>query len=75
MRYWLFVYFKLDCRVSPSRVKNEVVREPSPAPIIQRDVQRIPTPEPDVIERVYNLHRSFHKNFINHIIFINVVDL
>jgi hypothetical protein len=41
-----------DCRISPSRTKNEVIREPSPAPIIRRDVQRAPTPEPDVIERL-----------------------
>jgi|LakMenEpi03Aug12_release.lakeMendotaPanAssembly.Ray.scaffolds.fasta_scaffold5596326_1 hypothetical protein len=38
------------CKVSPPRRLREVVREPTPEPIITRVVIRAPTPEPEIIE-------------------------
>lgn len=40
-----------DCRISPPRIKQEVVRDETPAPLVRQEVQRAPTPEPDTIER------------------------
>lgn len=34
------------------RVPRDVIRAPTPPPVIQRVVERAPTPEPDVVERV-----------------------
>ncbi len=40
------------CHVSPPRVSHQRLRERTPAPIYRRKVNRLPTPAPDVIERV-----------------------
>lgn len=34
------------------RVPRDVIRAPTPPPVIQRVVERAPTPEPDILERV-----------------------
>ncbi|CAF0852756.1 unnamed protein product [Brachionus calyciflorus] len=34
------------------RVPRDVIRAPTPPPVIQRVVERAPTPEPDIVERV-----------------------
>ena len=34
------------------RCPRDVIRAPTPPPVIQRVVERAPTPEPDVVERV-----------------------
>ncbi len=41
-----------ECKVSPPRRNVERVRDPTPEPIIKREVKRNPTPPGDVIERV-----------------------
>lgn len=37
------------------RVPRDVIRAPTPPPVIQRVVERAPTPEPDIVERVKTL--------------------
>jgi hypothetical protein len=34
------------------RLPRDVIRAPTPPPVIQRVVERAPTPEPDILERV-----------------------
>jgi hypothetical protein len=34
------------------RVPRDVIRAPTPPPVVQRVVERAPTPEPDIVERV-----------------------
>ena len=34
------------------RVPRDVIRAPTPPPLVQRVVERAPTPEPDIVERV-----------------------
>jgi hypothetical protein len=34
------------------RVPRDIIRAPTPPPVVQRVVERAPTPEPDVVERV-----------------------
>ena len=41
-----------DCKVSPPRRNVERLRDPTPAPIVKREVRRLPTPCGDTIERV-----------------------
>ncbi len=41
-----------ECKVSPPRKSVDRVRDPTPEPIIKREVKRLPTPPGDVIERV-----------------------
>ena len=41
-----------DCKVSPPRRNVERVRDPTPPPIVKREVKRNPTPPGDTIERV-----------------------
>ncbi len=41
-----------ECKVSPPRRNVERVRDPTPEPIIKREVRRNPTPPGDTIERV-----------------------
>ena len=36
------------------RLPRDVIRAPTPPPVIQRVVERAPTPEPDILERVNN---------------------
>jgi hypothetical protein len=50
-----------SCKVSPPRRLREVVREPTPEPIITRVVIRAPTPPPEIIE-VFDL--ILHLNLI-----------
>ena len=38
------------------RVPRDVIRAPTPPPVIQRVVERAPTPEPDIVERVSRLY-------------------
>jgi hypothetical protein len=40
------------CTVSPPRKHVEVIRDPTPAPVVRREVKRNPTPPGDIIERV-----------------------
>ena len=40
------------CKVSPPRRRVDIIRDPTPEPIIKRIVTRLQTPEPDIIERV-----------------------
>ena len=41
-----------DCKVSPPKRNVERVRDPTPPPIVKREVKRNPTPPGDTIERV-----------------------
>ena len=41
-----------DCKVSPPRRTVDKVRDPTPPPIVKREVKRLPTPPGDTIERV-----------------------
>ena len=41
-----------DCKVSPPKKRTEILRDKTPEPIIKKCVTRLPTPEPDVIEKV-----------------------
>ena len=41
-----------DCKVSPPKRQVEKLRDPTPPPIIKREVKRNPTPCGDTIERV-----------------------
>ena len=43
---------KDDCKVSPPRRNVERVRDPTPPPVVKREVKRLPTPPGDTIERV-----------------------
>lgn len=45
------------------RVPRDVIRAPTPPPVIQRVVERAPTPEPDIVERV-RLYINVLKNRI-----------
>lgn len=45
------------------RVPRDVIRAPTPPPVIQRVVERAPTPEPDIVERVSRLY--IENNFLN----------
>ena len=40
------------CTVSPPRKSVEVIRDPTPAPVVKRVVRRNRTPPSDIIERV-----------------------
>ena len=41
-----------SCKVSPPKRQVERLRDPTPPPIIKREVKRNPTPQGDTIERV-----------------------
>ncbi len=41
-----------ECKVSPPKRNTERVRDPTPEPVIKREVKRNPTPPGDIIERV-----------------------
>ena len=41
-----------ECKVSPPRRNVERVRDPTPEPIVKREVKRLPTPPGDILERV-----------------------
>jgi hypothetical protein len=41
-----------DCKVSPPRKNVERLRDPTPPPIVKREVKRLPTPPGDTIERI-----------------------
>jgi hypothetical protein len=43
---------KDECKVSPPRRNVERIRDPTPPPVVKREVKRLPTPPGDVIERV-----------------------
>jgi hypothetical protein len=47
------------CAVSPSRKHVEVIRDPTPAPVVRREVKRNPTPPGDIIERVKFIYYLF----------------
>jgi hypothetical protein len=47
-----------NCAVSPPRKNVERIRDPTPPPVIKRIVVRAPTPEPDVIERVFKIFHT-----------------
>ena len=48
-----------SCKCASKVIKREQVRAPSPPPIIRRVVERAPTPEQDIIERVKQLNSYF----------------
>ena len=41
-----------DCKVSPPKRNVERLRDPTPPPIVKREIKRNPTPPGDIIERV-----------------------
>ena len=41
-----------DCKVSPPKRNVEKIRDPTPPPVVKREVKRLPTPPGDTIERV-----------------------
>ncbi len=55
------------CKVSPPRRLREVIREPTPEPIITRVVIRAPTPEPEIIEVIWFFEIN-SENLFNYII-------
>lgn len=44
--------YRNQCDRPLVRVPRDVIRAPTPPPVIQRVVERAPTPEPDIVERV-----------------------
>jgi hypothetical protein len=48
-----------NCVVSPPKRVVDRIRDPTPPPIVKRVVRRNPTPEPDIIERVYETLNNF----------------
>ena len=57
-----------DCKISPPRRTVEKIRDPTPEPIVKREVRRNPTPPPDIIERV-----NFFKQILLFIIYYHIL--